>query len=93
MIGNWPVQFIPVFDELSAYALNTAESVDLEGVETRVSSAVSLALMALQTGRTKDHLRIESLLESDSVSKDQIGEKVLEFGLSEKWENYQERYL
>ena len=92
-IGDWPVQFIPVFNPLSEYALDTAEEIELEGVQTRVASAVSLALMALQTGRIKDHLRIEALMEASAVTRDQISEQAGDFDLSEKWNRYQDRYL
>lgn len=64
-----------------------------EGVQTRVVTALSLALIALETGRTKDYLRIETLLESGAVSSGQISQMVSEFGLSEKWSAHQERFL
>lgn len=92
-IGDWPVQFIPVFNHLAEYALETAESVELEGVQSKVVSALCLALLALQAGRMKDHLRIEALLESGEVSKDQIAKKVGDFDLSNAWTMFQDRYL
>ena len=92
-IGEWPVQFIPVFDALSEHALTNAEEVELEGVPTRVVRAESLALMALQTGRSKDHLRIESLLESEALSREQLAELARDFSLEDKWNRYKERYL
>src|SRR5208337_3780608 len=69
-VGDWPVQFIPVFSPLTAEAMREAEIVEIEGVPLRVVSANYLTLIALSTGRPKDYARVLALVESGSVSLD-----------------------
>ncbi len=35
-IGTWPLQFIPAFDDLTSEAIDSAESVPIEGISLRV---------------------------------------------------------
>jgi hypothetical protein len=51
----WPVQFIPVFNPLTAEALEQAETADFDGVPFRVVGAAHLAVIALSVGRGKDY--------------------------------------
>lgn len=91
-VGDWPVQFIPVYDELTAEALQHAELGDLDGEPLRVVRADYLAVIALKTGRTKDFLRITSLLEAGVVSQEDVADLATKHGLSEQWESFQRRF-
>ncbi len=71
-IGAWPVQFVPVFSPLTQEALEQADTADFEGVPFRVVRADHLAVIALSVGRAKDYARILGLLESGSVSREQV---------------------
>ena len=62
-VGEWPVQFIPVFSALTREAVNRAETADFEGVPFRVAGAVYPAVIALSVGRAKDFARVLALLE------------------------------
>ena len=93
MVGEWPVQFIPAFDELSANAMINAVEVDFDGIPARVVAPNYLALMALKLGRIKDKLRIEALLEVKATTVDEIESLLLEYNLVNEWNNFKEKYL
>jgi hypothetical protein len=92
-IGHWPVQFVPVFNELAREALEEADTVDFEGVPFRVVRAPYLAVIALCTGRAKDLARILALLESGSVTPDEIEGLAQRHGLLEAWERFKTRFF
>lgn len=92
-VGAWPVQFIPVFNPLTHAALVAAESTKYDRVPMRVVSAKYLAVIALDLGRPKDHARILSLLESASVSPNEISRLAAQHRLEEKWQRFKARFL
>ncbi len=73
-------QFVPVFSVLTQEALEQADAADFEGEALRVVRADYLAVIALSVGRTKDFLRILALLESDSVTTEQISRLAARLG-------------
>lgn len=91
-VGAWPVQFIPVFNPLTQEALEQAETADFEGVPFRVVRADHLAAIALSVGRAKDWTRILALLESGSVSRDEIACQAKRHGLSDAWQRFEARF-
>lgn len=92
-VGLWPVQFVPVFNQLTLEALQAAETADFEGVPFRVVRAAHLAVIALSTGRAKDFARILALLESGSVASDEIETLAQRHGLLEAWKRFKNRFL
>lgn len=92
-VGDWPVQFIPVFSQLTREAMQNAETTDYEGVRFRVVRADYLAVIALSAGRAKDMTRILALLESGSVTPESVGELAGRHGLKEAWARFQARFL
>jgi len=92
-VGNWPVQFIPVFSPLTEEAVREAETGEIEGVPLRVVGAAYLAVIALSVGRPKDHLRILSLLDAGSVRAETIEELAARHGLSDRWSLFKRRFL
>ena len=92
-VGEWPVQFIPVFSALTQDALENAETVEFEGVPIRVVRAGYLAVIALSTGRSKDHQRILSLLESGNTSRSELCALAEHYGLAATWEKFAKRFL
>jgi hypothetical protein len=58
VIGGWPVQFLPVADDLDAEALAQAQELEVgtadAAVKTRVLRAEHLVAIALRVGRPKD---------------------------------------
>lgn len=92
-VGAWPVQFVPVFDDLTRAALEEAEEADFEGVPFRVVRADYLAVIALSVGRAKDFGRILALLESGSVKPADIKRLAGRFELSKAWDRFKKRFL
>ena len=91
-VGAWPTQFVPVFSPLTLEAVDQAETADFDGVPFRVVRAVHLAVIALSVGRAKDFTRILSLLESDSVTRQEIGLLAARHGLSAAWRQFETRF-
>jgi len=92
-VGAWPVQFVPVFSRLTQEALEEAGSADFEGIPLRVVRADHLAVIALSVGRAKDFARILGLLESSSVSREQVARLAARHGLAEAWTRFEARFL
>lgn len=92
-VGEWPVQFIPVFSELTREAMKEADTADFEGVPLRVVRPEYLAVIALSVGRAKDWTRILALVESGSVTLDKIGELAVRYDLGEAWQTFQSRFI
>ena len=91
-VGPWPTQFVPVFTPLTREAMDQAETADFDGVPFRVVQAVHLAVIALSVGRAKDFTRILSLLESGSVTRQEIGLLAARHGLSAAWRQFETRF-
>lgn len=92
-VGDWPVQFVPVYDRLTQEALEQAETGDMDGEPLRVVRAVHLALMAIKTGRAKDYLRVVALLEAGATTEDTLATLAAQHDLWPLWQAFQERYL
>jgi hypothetical protein len=92
-VGAWPTQFVPAFSPLTLEALAQAETADFDGVPLRVVRADHLAVIALSVGRAKDLTRVLSLLESGSVTPEQIRELAERHGLAEAWIQFRRRFL
>jgi len=92
-IGPWPVQFVPVFNQLTREAVDQAETADFEGIPFRVVRAAHLAGIALSTGRAKGFARILALSESGSVAPAEIQGLAQRHGLLESWNRFKARFL
>lgn len=92
-VGAWPVQFVPVFSQLTREAVEEAETADFEGVGLRVIRADHLAVIALSVGRAKDLTRILALLESGSVDREQVAALAERHGLRDAWRRFEARFL
>ena len=92
-VGDWPVQFIPVFNPLTTEAVCEAETEEIDGVSLRVVRADFLATIALSTGRPKDFARILALLESEAVGSADIAVLATRFNLLSEWRKFKERFL
>ncbi len=92
-VGDWPVQFIPVFSPLTREAMQNAETTDYEGVHFRVVGADYLAVIALSAGRAKDMTRILALLESGSVTAETVAALADRHGMRDAWKRFQMRFL
>jgi hypothetical protein len=92
VIGDWPVQFLPVANELDDEALHTAESVDVEirgqSFKTRILRPEYLVAKALEVGRPKDYTRIVQFVEEKAVDMHRLQDILQRFGLVGSWETF-----
>jgi hypothetical protein len=93
VVEGWPVQFLPVYNELTEEALAQAIEVKFGETPTRVLSAEYLAAIMLETGRPKDHARLIQFFESDILNRVVLEDIVRRHGLKEKWEAFRKRFL
>jgi hypothetical protein len=92
-VGAWPVQFVPVFSDLTREAVKAAETADFEGVPFRVVSAVHLAAIALSVGRAKDLARVLALFECGAVSAEAVRDLAHRHGLHDAWSRFRSRFI
>lgn len=93
VIEGWPVQFLPVYNELTTEALARAIDVDFGSTPTRVLSAEHLAAIMLETGRPKDHARLIQFFEFDVLNRAALEDIVARHGLTAQWESFRRRFL
>jgi hypothetical protein len=93
VIGGWPVQFLPVSDDLELEALAEAVPATVEDVGTWVLTAEHLAVIALRTGRPKDHNRLLQFLEQGAVDRKKLHLIIDRHNLAEKWKRFEHRFL
>ena len=84
-IEGTPVQFLPAWDELLQDALDHARVFDYEGVSAKVMRAEHLAAISVKTGRAKDKLRVQSLVESEGFDTGEFHGLLARFGLSKRF--------
>lgn len=93
VVQGWPVQFLTPGNDLQEEALDQAVSTSVDGVPTRVISAEHLVAIALETGRSKDHIRILQFVEQKQVDQRRLKRILEEHGLSTKWTQFEQRFL
>ena len=93
VVGDWPVQFLPLRNALHEEAMNQAIATNVEGVPTRVISAEHLVAIALETSRAKDHTRILQFFEQRVVDQKKLKDIVERHGLSAKWSQFEQKFL
>ena len=93
VIGDWPVQFLPSANALEEEAIREAVSASVEGIVTRVMTAEHLMLIALNTGRAKDHSRILQFVEQVAYDPARLDEIIARHGLGKKWVGFKMRFL
>jgi len=94
VIEGWPVQFLPVADDLDAEALAQAEEVEIEisaaegSVTSRVLRPQHIVATALRTGRPKDRIRIAQFLEENAVDLNALCDVIGRHGLAQAWRTF-----
>ncbi len=94
VIEGWPVQFLPVADDLDAEALAQAEAVEIEispaegSVTSRVLRPQHIVATALRTGRPKDRIRIAQFLEENAVDLAALCDVIGRHGLAQAWRTF-----
>jgi hypothetical protein len=89
VIEGWPVQFIPVANDLDAEALASAREVDIDdtggSVRTRVLSPEHIVAICLRVGRAKDFIRIAQFLDENVPDMPLLCSLLHRHGLTESW--------
>jgi hypothetical protein len=93
VIGDWPVQFLPLSDPLEQEAVAQGVSATVEGVVTHVMTAEHLVAIALRTGRAKDFNRILQFIEQSAVDREKLQGVLDRHGLVSRWQKFELKYL
>jgi hypothetical protein len=78
VIEGWPVQFLPIADDLDAEALAQAQDLEIVinaeagAVKTRVLRPEHLIAISLRVGRPKDAIRIIQFLDAGAVNLERL---------------------
>jgi hypothetical protein len=93
VIHGWPVQFLPVANELDAEALTQADAIEIdvpsEGfVKTRIVRAEHLVATALRVNRPKDRIRVAQFLEEGAVNIDALCDIIDRHNLRVAWQMF-----
>ena len=92
VVEGWPVQFLAPTGDLGEEAMTSARSVDAYGSSVKVLEAEYLAAIALDTGRSKDKVRLLSFLAIASFDRKHFESIISRNGLAEKWEAFKENF-
>lgn len=85
VVGGWPLHLLPSTGPLVDHGLQHARRETVEGQPVCVLSLEHLAAIALETGRSKDRLRLLQMWESEMFERDRFLALVERFGLTERW--------
>lgn len=91
LIEGWPVQFLPVADDLDAEALDQAQEVDIRigdaggSVKARVLRPEHLVAISLRVGRAKDAIRIIQFLDARALNVKHLCEILDRHRLADAW--------
>lgn len=88
VIEGIPVQFIPVYNELTREAVENAVEKKYGKVKTRIFRAEHLAAIMIQTFRPKDRERMARFLVEVEMEAEYLEEILDKHGLKEKYESF-----
>lgn len=87
-IAGVPVQFLPAHDALLKEAVNEAATHDVEGTAVRVFTPEHQAAVCVATGREKDRVRINLLLDAGCLDLPRFDAIINRHGLEGKWNRW-----
>jgi hypothetical protein len=94
VIEGWPVQFLPVANDLDAEALAGAQQVEIEinetvgSVQTRILRAEHIVATSLRVGRPRDLIRISQFLEENAVDLTALCAVLDRHALTQAWHSF-----
>jgi len=83
-IAGVAVQFLPVYNPLNEEAVEHAREFDYQGIPVRVMSPEHLVAIMLQTGRSKDLVRVARFLEAEAFDVNSVKETLKRHGLEKE---------
>jgi len=90
IIEGVAVDFLPVYNKLTLEALENAADLLYDRMKVKVPRAEYLIALSLDTGRKKDLVRIDLLLEQAKIDKHLLMNIVKRHNLYTKWLHYVE---
>lgn len=93
VIGGEPVQVLTDAGPLYTDAIHNARSHPFGSEIGRIMAPEHLAAIALQTGRSKDKLRLLQFIEHGVLNMQALEELVNRFELAGKWSSFQSAFL
>lgn len=91
VIGGIPVQFIPVYNELTREAVDNAVEKKYGKIKTRIFRAEYLAAIMIQTFRPKDKERLAGFIEETEMDGKYLNRVLDSHDLKEKYERFRRR--
>ena len=88
LIEDWLVQFIPASESTQEDALANARTARYGNTETRIFSPEWLAAELLRSGRLKDFVRVEALVDSGKLDVNTFRGIVKKHRLEDKWNRF-----
>jgi hypothetical protein len=92
VIEGWPVQFLPVANDLDAEALERAQEVEIGltggSVRARILRAEHVVATALRVGRAKDYIRIADFIEQGAVELRALAAVLDRHGMRDGWRRF-----
>jgi hypothetical protein len=88
VVEGWPVQFLPVADDLDAECLDRAVEVRFHDVTARTLRPEHIVATALKLGRPKDFARISQFLSENAVEIVALREVLDRHGMGAAWSRY-----
>jgi hypothetical protein len=93
LIGDWPVQFLPVASELDEEALKNAIELDIDvtgdpPLKARCLRAEHVVAIAIKVGRLKDLARVQAFLEQQAVDLVALKDVLKRHQLMSNWLNF-----
>lgn len=85
VIEGMPVQFIPVYNDLTRESVENALEKKVGSVKTRVVSPEYLVAVMLQTSRKKDIINAQKILIEAKINKQLLGKIVQKYRLQKKF--------
>jgi len=92
VIEGWPVQFLPLGNDLIKEALAESVPFEIGGVPTRIFTQEHLMAICLQVGRPKDLARLVQFMEEGSPDMDLFREILHRHELGPKWDRFGKRF-
>lgn len=91
LIEGVPVQFLPDSPELVEEAVRESQTIDFDGVPTRIPTPEHLIAIMVQTGRLKDRVRMLQMYEQAELDQARLAEILTRYHLLEKHDEWKQR--